>query len=144
MAHHTTLMGRASALAGDVLGMLQTRLEMLSVELQRERDAVVLQLKLGMISVVAAGVAGLSAVLWAALSLEPYPRAIALGTLTVIFFTIAVVATLAAQRAHRRQQRMFESVIAQLGRDRSTLGSPSIDTAQEKSHEYAGNPRQDS
>jgi uncharacterized membrane protein YqjE len=121
MQQQGNLVTRVADLAADVLQMAQTRLEMLSVELQRERDAMVLQLRLGMVAVVAAGVAGISAVLWAALTLQPRPRAIALGALTATFVAIAVAATLAAQRQRRRQPRLFASVIRQLDRDGTTL-----------------------
>jgi uncharacterized membrane protein YqjE len=110
-----------AGLAGDVLRMAQTRLEMLSVDVQRERDAIVLQLKLGMTSVIAAGVAGISAVLWAALSLEPRPRSVALGLLTLLFVIVSVVAMLLARRALRNRGTVFGAVISQLSRDRSTL-----------------------
>jgi uncharacterized membrane protein YqjE len=121
MQDSSNLVSRVADLAADVLAMAKTRLEMLSVELQRERDAVVLQLKLGMVSILAAGIAGISAVLWAALSLDPRPRAIALGTLTVVFVAISIASALAAKRALQRQKMLFDSVIQQLGRDRSTL-----------------------
>ena len=115
------LVGRVADLAGDVVRMAQTRLEMLSVELRRERNAIVLQLKLGMTSVIAAGVAGVSAVLWAALTLPPNERSAALGALTFTFIAISFGAMLAAKQQRQRQNRLFESLIAQLGRDRSTL-----------------------
>jgi uncharacterized membrane protein YqjE len=118
-------------LASDVLRMAETRLEMLGVELQRERDAIVLQLKLAMTSVLAAGIAGISAVLWAALTLPPGQRSLALGALTLVFAGTAIVAVFVAKNKGRRQGRLFENLIAQLGRDSTTLGSthdPSGDT----------------
>jgi uncharacterized membrane protein YqjE len=122
--------------------MLQTRLEMLGVELQRERDAIVLQLKLSMASIVAAGIAGLSAVLWAALSLAPGPRAWALGALTVAFVAIAAGAALAARRLRDRAPRFLDGVIDQLARDRATLGPSSTVTLQEAPRGSARDPLQ--
>jgi uncharacterized membrane protein YqjE len=121
MAPPVDLVGRVAGFAGEVLRMLQTRLEMLGVELQRERDAIVLQLKLSIASIVAAGIAGLSAVLWAALSLAPGPRGWALGALTVTFVAIAVGAAIAARRLRERTPRFLDGVLDQLVRDRATL-----------------------
>ena len=141
MQPNHNLVGRVADLTGDVVRMVQTRLEMLSVELRQERNAVVLQLKLGMTSVIAAGVAGVSAVLWAALTLPPNERSAALGLLTFTFVAISVATMLAAQQHRQRQARLFESLIAQLGRDRSTLQGSAEPAAQGIDHESTGNSR---
>jgi uncharacterized membrane protein YqjE len=127
MQTNHTIVGRVADLAGDVVRMVQTRLEMLSVELRLERNAIVLQLKLGMTSVIAAGVAGVGAVLWAALTLPPNERSAALGALTFTFMAISIGAMLAAKQQRQRQARLFGKLIAQLGRDRSTLQGASQD-----------------
>jgi uncharacterized membrane protein YqjE len=141
MQPNHNLVSRVADLTGDVVRMLQTRLEMLSVELRQERDAVVLQLKLGITSVIAAAVAGVSAVLWAALTLPPEERSAALGVLTFTFIAIAVATMLAAQKHRQRQSRLFESLIAQLGRDRSTLQDSAAPPAQGADHESTGYSR---
>ena len=130
MQTNHNLVGRVADLTGDVVRMVQTRLEMLSVELRQERNAIVLQLKLGMTSVIAAGVAGVSAVLWAALTLPPNERSAALGVLTFTFVAISVATMLAAQKHRQRQVRLFDSLIAQLRRDRSTLQDSAEPAAQ--------------
>ncbi len=142
MAPPVDLVGRAAGFAGDVVRMLQTRLEMLGVEMQRERDAIVLQLKLSMASIVAAGIAGLSAVLWAALSLAPGPRAWALGALTIVFVAIAAVAGLAARRVRRETPRFLGGVLGQLARDRESLSPSSSVTLQEAPRGSARDPLQ--
>jgi uncharacterized membrane protein YqjE len=141
MQTNHNLVGRVADLTGDVVRMVQTRLEMLSVELRQERNSIVLQLKLGMTSVIAAGVAGVSAVLWAALTLPPNERSAALGVLTFTFIAIAVATMLAAQQHRQRQARLFDSLIAQLGRDRSTLQGSVEPAAQGIDHESTGNSR---
>jgi uncharacterized membrane protein YqjE len=142
MTGPTNLIGRVADLAADLLGMLQTRLELLGVELQRERNAILLQLKLVMTAVVAAGVAALSAVLWAALSLAPPARSVALGLLTITFVAVAVACLGVARSQRRRQGEMFNSVIAQLGRDRLTLSAQPDGIEQESVNETAGDARQ--
>ncbi len=141
MHTNLNLVGRVADLTGDVVRMVQTRLEMLSVELRQERNAIVLQLKLGMTSVIAAGVAGVSAVLWAALTLPPNERSAALGVLTFTFVAISVATMLAAQKHRQRQARMFDSLIAQLGRDRSTLQDSAEPAAQGIDDESTGYSR---
>lgn len=123
MQTRKNIVSRVSDGAGDLLETVQTRLEMLSVELQRERDAIVLQLKLGMISIIAAGIAVISAVLWVALALDAKSRAIALGVMTVIFVGAALGVAMVGRQQRHHQQQLFANVIAQLRRDRATLRS---------------------
>lgn len=126
-----TLVSRVADLAGDVLRLVQTRLELVGLELQRERNAILLQLKLSMTGVVAAGVAAFSAVLWAALSLPPATRAVALGTLTIAFAAISLASLLIARSQRQRQNQMFHSVITQLRRDRDSLHAKPAGPARE-------------
>lgn len=119
------LVSRVGDIAGDLLRMAQTRLEMLGVEMQIERDSLLDRLRLGMFAAVAATLAGVTAMLWVAVAAPPELRSVLLGVLTLLWIAIALTATLLARGRGRSNVRpLFSSVIAQLGRDRRTLNPP--------------------
>jgi uncharacterized membrane protein YqjE len=119
------LVSRVGDIAGDLLRMAQTRLEMLGVEVQIERDSLLDRLRLGMFAAVAATLAGVTAMLWVAVAAPPALRSVLLGVLTLLWIAIALTATLLARGRGRSSVRpLFGSVIAQLGRDRRTLNPP--------------------
>lgn len=119
------LVGRVGDIAGDLLRMAQTRLEMLSVELQRERDSLLDRVRLGLFAAVAATLAGVTAMLWVAVAAPPALRGVLLGVLTLLWLAIALTAMLLARGYGRSaSQPLFSGVIAQLGRDRRTLNPP--------------------
>lgn len=119
------LVSRVGDIAGDLLRMAQTRLEMLGVELQIERDALLDRLRLGMFAAVAATLAGVTAMLWVAVAAPPAMRSVLLGVLTLLWIAIALTAMLLARGHGRRAaQPLFSSVVAQIGRDRRTLNPP--------------------
>lgn len=147
MREHSNPLTRAADIVADLLRMAQTRLEMIGVDMQRERDAIVLQLKFAMFSIIAGGIAGISAVLWAALALPPRLRPIALGALTVAFVSVAIITLLIAQRERRRQIRIFGNVVAQLRHDNSTFNrecaeSTQLHSTQDDIDEQSRNARQ--
>ena len=119
------LVSRVGDIAGDLLRMAQTRLEMLGVEVQIERDSLLDRLRLGMFAAVATTLAGVTAMLWVAVAAPPELRSVLLGVLTLLWIAIALTATLLARGRGRSSMRpLFSSVIAQLGRDRRTLNPP--------------------
>jgi uncharacterized membrane protein YqjE len=142
VAAEPNLVGRVADLASDLLHMVQTRLELIGLGFERERDSVLLQLKLAMTSVVTAGVAAVSAVLWVALVLPPAIRPLALGGLTIAFAAISLGSLVLAQRNRRHQKQIFQNVIAQLGRDRLTLGAAPHNSDREDRNEPSGDSRQ--
>jgi uncharacterized membrane protein YqjE len=136
------LLGRVGDIAGDLLRMAQTRLEMLGVEVQLERDALVARLRLGMFAAVAATLAGVTAMLWIAVVAPPTLRGILLGVLTLLWLAIALTAALLARGGDRHSSRpLFARVVAQLERDRRTLSPSAPVVTSEVDHGSAGNPR---
>ena len=124
-----SLLSRVGDIASDLLRMGQTRLELLGVELQLERDALIDRVRLGMFAAVAATLSGVTAMLWIAVVAPPSLRGILLGVLALLWLAIALTATLLVRGAGRRsEQPLFGRVVAQLERDRSTLKTapPSI------------------
>jgi uncharacterized membrane protein YqjE len=127
-----SLLSRVGDIASDLLRMGQTRLELLGVELQLERDALIDRVRLGMFAAVAATLSGVTAMLWIAVVAPPSLRGILLGVLALLWLAIALTATLLVRGVGRRsEQPLFGRVVAQLERDRSTLKtSPSSITSE--------------
>lgn len=137
-----SLVGRVGALAGDLLQMAQTRLEMLGVELQMERDSLLARLRLGMVSAVAATLAGVGAMHWLDGVLPPARRGTVFAVVTLLWIAVALTAMLLARGGDRRvRQPLFSGVVAQLARDRAMLSPPAVNLTLEASHEPPGHTR---
>jgi uncharacterized membrane protein YqjE len=118
------LIGRGKSLLDQVLRIAQTRLELLSVEVQREKAIVVRQLWLAAAGILCGWLAGFTVILWAALTLEPRERSIVLGSLSALLVIGSLASWLALRRRARREP-LFTRAIQQLHLDRSSLGQDS-------------------
>lgn len=115
------LIGRGKSLLDQLLRLAQTRLELLSVEIQREKVIVVRQLWLAAAVGICAWLAGFTAILWAALTLPPRERSILLGAIFALLVIGAIVSWVAL-RKRRRREPLFSRAIQQLQLDRDSLG----------------------
>jgi uncharacterized membrane protein YqjE len=113
---------RGKSMLEQVLRIGQTRLEMLSVEIQREKLELARIFKLAAIAAISAWLAGFALILWVALSLPPDTRSKVLGGLFIVLFAAAVVSAIALKRKAQREP-IFTRVIEQLKQDRASLGS---------------------
>jgi uncharacterized membrane protein YqjE len=111
----------ALSLGAQGLRIAQTRLEMLSVDLQREKAAVARQLAFAVACGTSAALAAFACILWAALSFEPRTRFIVLGVLTGVFVLVAVACGLLFWRGLQRRGRLFGQLIEALKRDSDVL-----------------------
>jgi uncharacterized membrane protein YqjE len=118
------LIGRGKSLLDQVLRLAQTRLEVLSVEIQREKVIVVRQLWLAAAVAVCVWLAGFTAILWAALTLAPRERSILLGAILAVLL-IGAIASWLALRKRQRREPLFARAIQQLQLDRDSLGMDS-------------------
>lgn len=117
--------GRGKSLLDQLLSMVQTRLEMLSTEIQQEKLALTLQLRLAVTAAICALLAGLTLVVWIALAFPPETRLILLGVLFGVLVLVSVICMLVLrQRAHSRPP-FLTRVIHQLRLDRNSLGPES-------------------
>ncbi|MDR2240170.1 MAG: phage holin family protein [Zoogloeaceae bacterium] len=107
--------------AARVVGILQTRLELLVTELQEEK------LRLGLLLGYAAaaffflGFGVILLALFLTVLLWDSQRLLALGVFTAVFLVIGILAALAAVRAGRQGSRLFAASIAELAQDRDML-----------------------
>lgn len=117
---HQPLIGRGKSLLEQVLRFAQTRLELLSTEIQLEKVALMGQLKLAAIAALCAWLAGLTLVVLVALALPPDIRLIALSILFVALIAVSIVSWILLRRRARRGP-LFARVIHQLHLDRASL-----------------------
>jgi uncharacterized membrane protein YqjE len=116
------IVGRAKSLLDQLLRIGQTRLELLSAEVHREKLALLRQWQLAVTAVVCACLAGVTLITWIAIALPPEYRTIVLGILFFALLAGAGVCWLAI-RARARRAPVFSRVIHQLKLDRASLGS---------------------
>jgi uncharacterized membrane protein YqjE len=121
---HPHLFGRGKSLIEQVLRMAQTRLELLSVELQEEKVALAREVRLAAMIGVCALLAGLTLVLWVALAFPPDARFVLLGVLFGLLSAGAVVSWIILKRTANARGPLFKHVIDQLRMDRASLADP--------------------
>lgn len=116
-----SLGSRLRGYTAGAIGILQTRLELLSTEFQEEK------LRLGTLLGYAAAAfffLGFGAVLLAlflTVLLWDSHRLLALGIFTALFLAFGIIAALAAARIGRQGSRLFAASIAELAQDREML-----------------------
>ena len=116
------IVGRVRSLLDQLLRIVQTRVELLSAEIQSEKLALTRQWQLAVTAVVLISLAGVTFIVWLALTVPPHLRTTALGAL---FFVLVGGAVGCAIAMHRRHQRppLFSRVAHQLRLDRDSLSS---------------------
>ncbi len=116
---HGTLRARLDA----VLGLAQTRLELLALELHEEKLRLARLLLMTMLAALLLGSALLLAVLWLTALLWDSHRLLALGGGTVLLAFGGVAAATAAARTLTAGSRLFSASLSELRLDRSALAS---------------------
>jgi len=114
------LVGRARSLLDQLLRIAQTRLELLSAEIQSEKLALTQQCQLAVVAVVLALLAGVTLIVWLAVTVPPHLRTTVLG---VLFFLLVggVLGCAIALRRRRKRPALFSRVTHQLRLDRASL-----------------------
>lgn len=115
------LIARGKSLLGELLRIVQTRLEMLAIEFEQEKIRISRQLRLAIVAALCTWLAGFTLVLWVALSLRPDVRFIVLGALFGVF-TLGGVGSWIALRRVMRHDALFARLMTQLRLDRESLG----------------------
>jgi uncharacterized membrane protein YqjE len=122
-------------LARQVLEMGRTRLEIATVELEREKAALGRQLALLLATAFGAALAAFAGVLWIALTFPPRARFILLGALFALFALVAVLAWFGLRRELARRDRLFGTLIDTLRRDRDALDDVHATDTARRPHE---------
>lgn len=118
----TGLLGSVRRFADNLLGLFETRLDILSTDVAEARyDLVRLAAVLvGVLFCFQAGV--LLAVLFFVLSAAAADRLAAVGIAAAVLLAMAVIGALWLVRWLQTRRRLFESTIAELKKDRERLG----------------------
>jgi len=112
-------------LSGSVVGIVHTRLELLSTDLAEEREHLTTLLLLGLVALFCLGVGVVLLAILIAVAFWESHRLAALGGLTGFFLLAGSgLAWLALHKA-RTKPRLFEASLAELSKDRQHLSSGS-------------------
>ncbi|MHB1667223.1 MAG: phage holin family protein [Thiomonas sp.] len=124
MADHpdTGWTGSLRARLDNLLAAAQTRLELLTVELQEEKLRLARLLFMTVLAALFLGFAAVFAALWITVALWDSHRLLALGLSTGLFVTLGVAAATVAARTVAAGSRLFAASINELNKDRSALG----------------------
>lgn len=109
------------SLLGNSLALLQTRLELLSIEAQEERVRLLSLVTYGALAFVLLSFGLMFFALLLTVLLWDSHRLLALGIFTAIFLTGGAIALVAMLRQARTPSKLFAASIAELAQDRAAL-----------------------
>lgn len=104
-----------------LLGAAQTRLALLTVELQEEKLRLARLLFMTVLTALFLGFAAVFAVLWVTVALWDGHRLLALGLSTGLFLVLGLAAASVAARTVAAGSRLFAASLAELDKDRDAL-----------------------
>lgn len=104
-----------------LLGAAQTRLALLTVELQEEKLRLARLLFMTVLTALFLGFAAVFAVLWVTVALWDDHRLLALGLSTGLFLVLGLAAASVAARTVAAGSRLFAASLAELDKDRDAL-----------------------
>jgi uncharacterized membrane protein YqjE len=116
------IVGRVRSLLDQLVGIVQTRVELLSAEIQSEKLALTRQWQLAAAATVLSLLAGITFIVWLGLTLPEHLRTTVMG---IVFFVLVGGAVGCGIAMRRRQKRpaLFSRVANQLRLDRASLTS---------------------
>ncbi len=122
MSAGTTFAERTRSLLRQVLAMGQTRLEMLGLAVEQEVHALGREVRLAAICIIAAWLAGTSAILFIAVAA---PRQVGLWILGILCIVFAITSAMTWQilKGASKRERLFSRLADQLREDAKALES---------------------
>ena len=112
-------------LAGGLVGIVHTRLELLSTDIAEERAHLTRLLVLGLVALFCLGVGVVLLAMLIAVAFWESHRLVALGSLTAFFLISGAGLVWLAMHKARTRPRLFEASLTELSRDRQQLTSGS-------------------
>lgn len=119
------LFASLKTLSATLVGIVQTRLELLSTDIAEERARLGAILLLALVALFCLGVGVVLLALLVVIIFWDTHRLAALGGLTVVFLAAGAWVGWAALQRLRTKPRLFEASIAELSKDRDQLSSGS-------------------
>jgi len=116
------IVGRVRSLLDQLLRIVQTRVDLITAEIQSEKLALTRQWQLAVTAVVLSSLAGVTFIVWLALTVPPHLRTTALGVLFLVLVGGALGCGIAMHRRHKRPP-LFSRVARQIQLDRASLSS---------------------
>lgn len=112
-------------LSVSLVGIVHTRLELLSTDIAEERAHLITLLVLGLVALFCLGVGIVLLTILIVVAFWESHRLLALGGLTGVFLTAGVGLVWYAMHKARTKPRLFEASLAELSKDRQHLTSGS-------------------
>jgi len=127
------LMDSLAALVSTFVGIIHTRLELLSTDIEEEREHIVSLVKLSLIALFCLMLGMLLVAVLLIVALWESYRLAAIASLAGFFITAGLIAWYLAKRQAKAKPRLFLSSLLELQKDRQTLDSKKSDD--QKQHE---------
>ena len=108
-------------LLANSVALLQTRLELLSTELQEEKARVLGLLAYGAVALILLAAGTVFLAVFLTVLLWDSHRLLALGVATALFLGVGALSLAAAVRLARTKSRLFAASLAELAQDRAAL-----------------------
>jgi|SRR5450756_606105 uncharacterized membrane protein YqjE len=121
MAESTGLMESLERLAGTVLAIFQTRLELLSNEMEEERVRIEQMLLYGSVALYFFGLAIMLLTAFIVVLFWDSHRLLVLGGFTALFFVAGLLVLNELRRVAREKSKLFSASLAELADDRDRL-----------------------
>jgi uncharacterized membrane protein YqjE len=123
MAESTRLMGSLKQLVSTLLVIFQTRLELLSNELEEERLRIEQMLLYGSIALFLFGLAVILLTVFIVVLFWDSHRLLVLGALAALFFVAGLLVSNALRHVVQKRSRLFSASLAELAEDRDRLST---------------------
>jgi uncharacterized membrane protein YqjE len=117
------LLNSLTTLAATLVAIAHTRLDLLSTDLEEEREHVFALLVSALVALFCIGVGLLLATILIVVAFWDSYRLVALATLCGLFLAVGVASWLLALRKMRNKPRMFAASLSELQKDRQQLVS---------------------
>ncbi|NTV96401.1 MAG: phage holin family protein [Thiobacillus sp.] len=117
------LLNSLTALAATLVAMAHTRLDLLSTDLEEEREHLLSMLVLTLVALFSLGIGMVLVTIFVVVAFWDTYRLLVLGTLAGLFLVVGIAAWRFAIRKARTKPRLFAATLSELLKDRQQLTS---------------------
>jgi uncharacterized membrane protein YqjE len=120
---HKGILDSLSALAGTLVGLVYTRLELLSVDLEEDKQHWLCLLTLYLVALICFMLGIIFIAIFIVVTFWETHRLLVLGGLVVFFISMSLIAWLLAKRQAKRKPKLFLGSLLELLKDKEALDS---------------------